>query len=84
MPGKLCFGETLNNAGELRSSKAFCEGRDYRAQGTAIAFPKNSNPHEATSEAATAWDLGWDNAEAGAGTYVGITGCCSALGNVLV
>lgn len=82
MAGKLCFGEPTNNAAKVRNSKSFCEGRYYRALGTETTHPKEDNPHEAGTEAATAWDLGWDDAEAGTGTYVGPSGCCAALGDV--
>ena len=81
MAGKLCFGEKLNNAGagHIRSSKAFCEGLSYRAQGTAIQFPKANNPHVADSEASDAWDLGWGVTEAAAGGQVSKADapCCS-------
>ena len=83
MAGKLCFGAAINNAANVSTSKAFCEGRTHRAKGTAAAFPITDNPH-VSGEDKTAWDLGWTDAHAGVGTYVGVTGCCAALGDVLV
>lgn len=85
MPGKLCTGATTNSTGTLKSSKAFCEGMAYRASGTAIAKPKVDNPHVAGSDAATAWDLGWDFAEAGKSASVPLdtsATCCAAVGLV--
>jgi len=69
MSGKLSFGSKYNNAGagQLRECKAFGEGVQYRASGTVLSVPKTDNPHEAGSDAAIAFDLGWDLAEANAG-----------------
>ena len=83
MAGKLCFGEVRNNAGSIKDSKAFCEGRFYRGQGTAIAFPITGNPHEAGSDSAISWDLGWTDVNAQAGSYADEVGCCAAVGDVL-
>jgi len=35
MPGKLCFGVEVGNAGNLKESKTYCEGRlaAFRGQG---------------------------------------------------
>lgn len=85
MAGKLCTGSAQNNIGaaHLRSSKAYCEGIAYRAQGTAIAFPITGNPHDGTgSEAETAWDAGWTVANAAAPGALGISACCSYTGVV--
>lgn len=83
MAGKLCFGASVNNAGNLKNSKAFCEGRFYRSRGTAASFPVTGNPHEIGSESSDAWVLGWDAAQAGVGTYVSESGCCAALGDII-
>lgn len=82
MAGKLCFGSEYNNAGagQLKDSKAFCEGMAYRASDTAILAPKADNPHPAASEAALAWNLGWDFATANVGTVPDTSGtCCAAV-----
>lgn len=83
----MCFGQELANAGagRLSESKAFCEGIMWRAQGTALAFPKTDNPHVVGSPDAIAWDLGWDAAEAGAGGPLDLTGtCCAAVPDIQV
>ena len=84
MPGKLCTGAASNNAGNLKNSKAYCEGIMYRASGTLLTRPIVSNPHEAGSEAAAAWDLGWTLAEANSGGTVDRTeaGCCAVTGTI--
>lgn len=86
MAGKLCFGQVRNNAGagHISQSKAYCEGAKWRAQGTALAFPKTDNPHEAGSEDAEAWDLGWDVAQAAAGGTLGTVGCCAYIGAIAI
>ena len=85
MSGKMCFGSSYANAGagHLRSSKAFCEGMAYRAEGTAAAQPKANNPHVSGSEAAVAWDLGWDFTDAAAGGEISTKAtCCSVTGTI--
>jgi len=86
MAGKLCFGSTYNNAGSghLRSSKSFCEGMGYRASGTAAAKPKTDNPHVTGSDAALAWNLGWDFATAASGGTIDSTGTCCAVGGTVL
>ena len=81
MAGKLCFGSTYNNAGagNLRESKSFCEGVSYRAKGTELTNPITDNPHVTGSEAADAWDAGWNAANDEAGNATSI-GCCAATG----
>jgi len=69
--GKLCFGKEYANAGagQIRDSKAFCEGRVLaQAHGN-----KHDNPHEAGSEAFVAYDLGFDSIAKG-----DPKGCCAA------
>lgn len=87
MAGKLCTGAPTNNAGAgiLSSSKAFCEGLAWRAQGTAVAFPISDNPHEPGSEDADAWDAGWTVTNAAAGTTVDPDNCpcCAAPSNTI-
>ena len=80
MAGKLCYGSAYNNAGAgtLRSSKSFCEGINYRAGGTLLGRPKVDNPHLAGSDAALAWNLGWDFAEASSGGALDTRGTCCA------
>jgi len=85
MSGKLCYGSSYNNsgAGTLRESKAFADGILYRAEGTALAKPKADNPHETGSEAFTAWDLGWDAAQAAVGGSLPAIGCAAPTGTIL-
>ena len=72
MSGSLCFGSAYNNAGKgrLRSSKAFCEGLEYRAGGTAAGRPKTDNPGQSNSDVLIAWYDGWDVAQASAGGQI--------------
>ncbi len=84
MAGKNCTGVQNNNSANLKNSRAFCEGREYRGKGTAATHPSTDNPHEVGSEANFAWATGWQFVETAAGTYVGVFGCCSAIGNVAV
>ena len=81
MSGKLCDGNTLGK-GVVKWSKAYCEGMTYRQSGTAAAKPKTNNPHATTSEAHTAWDSGWDVADAAAGSTISVAnaGCCALRG----
>lgn len=85
MSGKLCFGSNYANAGagHLQSSKAFCEGMQYRADGTAALKPKASNPLPSSSEAAGAWDRGWDFADDEAGGTIDTSAtCCQITGTI--
>ena len=88
MPGKLCDGATMYNAGagRLSASKAYCEAIAYRAAGSAIAHPKLFNPHPPSSEDGLAWDRGWDKAQASAGGELSKAdrGCCAATGVIPV
>ncbi len=61
MSGQLDFGEVLNNAGAARigMAKAFEEGLQFRASGTAAAKPLTGNPHEVGNEEHDSWDIGW-------------------------
>ena len=79
MPGQLCTGTTIKN-GTIRDSKAFCEGMAYRTTGSAVAAPKANNPHAAGSDAAIAWDNGWDIADAAGGSTIGDAFCCALRG----
>jgi len=86
MPGKLCQGKNVHNAGagRLSGSKAYCEGMSYRASGTGVAKPKTGNPHPANSEDGLAWGRGWDVGQANAGGQISKAdrGCCAAAGVV--
>jgi len=88
MPGKLCVGEPINNAGagHLSASKAYCEGMAYRASGTLIQRPFASNPHVQNSPDWNAWDYGWTKANDNAGGQISKAdrGCCAASGVVPV
>lgn len=83
---KLCNGQSNNQAVNIRNSKSFCEGLQFRSQGTAIAFPITGNPHEAGSEDADAWDRGWTVTEAAAGGTVAATAatCCAVPQNTIL
>jgi hypothetical protein len=71
--GNLCDGVAANNQKQLKNSRAYAEGVDFRFQGTAAAFPITGNPEDGIgSEAEACWDAGWT--DAGAGTVEG----CSA------
>ncbi len=83
MAGKRCTGAISNNGPGLRESKAFCEGRLYRSLGTSVQQPITDNPHAPNSKAGDAWDLGWGDADAAAGSYLGPTACCAAIGDVV-
>lgn len=77
MAGKLCYGAPKNNcgAGTFRSSKAFADGVEFRTKGTATMVPRNSNPHQAGSDAFAAWDAGWLLADTNKANIVPRTGC---------
>lgn len=85
MAGKLCFGSVYANAGagHLQSSKAFCEGMQYRSEGTAVEQPKIDNPLQAGSEASLAWALGWDFAEAAAGGTISTKATCCQITGII-
>lgn len=87
MPGKLCTGTPRANAGAgtLRNSKAYCEGMQYRSEGTEVGKPDTDNPHSDGSEAATAWYAGWDFANFAAGGAIDTSEtCCQVTGTILV
>lgn len=80
MAGDLCDGHANRN-GKVKDSKAFCEGMAYRQTDFGDVATKAANPHEAGSDAAAAWDAGWDAAEASAGGEMPVAdmGCCNIL-----
>jgi len=83
MAGKICTGSSDNNGYHPRESVAYCEGMAYRASGASAAVPKTNNPHVDGSEAHTAWDAGWDFADAAAGGAIdSTTTCCNVSGTV--
>ena len=86
MPGKMCTGRVENNAGNMKNSKAFCEGIRYRASGTGAQAPVTDNPHGAGSESAIAWQTGWTIADDAAGGNVskGQLGCCAPVSVIKV
>ena len=79
-PGRICVGEVTNSKPRLTSSRAFCEGMAYRADGTLLEKPSTNNPHAAGSEDATAWQKGWALAEHNKGGSISKDdlGCCAA------
>lgn len=54
MAGKYYTGGTTNNAGEIRSARAYCEGRQAAADG----ILNSANPHPNPSEAFASWGFG--------------------------
>ena len=81
MAGKMCNGGgRLTSAAKVSPSRAFCEGMLYRSGGTAVQKPKIDNPLE--GEDLTAWDSGWDVAEAAKGGTISAAdaGCCAMVG----
>lgn len=83
MAGQMCAGSTqpIKN-GELRNSKAFCEGMAYRASDTALNAPVTDNPHVANSDASVSWIDGWTVADDAAGSTISAAdaGCCAMRG----
>lgn len=72
----LCDGVAEHNQKQLKNSRAYCEGVDWRMGGTAIERPDTANPEEGLgSEAEACWDAGY--ADAAAGT---IEGCSNHRG----
>lgn len=63
MAGKLCDGNDASLL-EVRYSRAYCEGMQYRSGGTAAERPLTGNPYDSDgTEAETAWDAGWNYAD---------------------
>lgn len=82
MAGQLCSGSALKNA-KVKDSKAYCEGMQWRAQGTALAYPVTDNPHAVESDAYTAWAAGWTFADDAAGGPIDTTAtCCQITGTI--
>lgn len=64
----------------MRSSKAFCEGADYRAGGTVLERPITDNPHNGDSEANAAWAAGWTVSDTASPSAPDMSGtCCAAI-----
>ena len=88
MAGKMYDGRDVTTArnGVPNNSKAYCEGMWYRAGDTALNRPKVNNPHQPGSEAATAWDAGWDVADAAGGGQLGKdeAGPCGGAGTAVL
>ena len=79
MAGKICDGNDAS-LGEIRNSRAYCEGMAYRASGTGAGNPISDNPYDGTgTEEEAAWDAGWNAAAGAAGGNLDINdmGCCS-------
>ena len=84
MAGQMCNGVAGYTSGELKNSRAYCEGMAYRATGTLLGAPVTGNPHVAGSEASVSWIAGWDFAEAASGGAIDSTGtCCAVSGTIL-
>jgi len=87
MAGKLCTGSVENNAYQLKSSKAFCEGLNYRASGNMSNRPSSDDPHETGSDASNAWNSGWTvaNAAGDANSAIDPTDapCCAVTTDII-
>lgn len=70
MPGYLCTGVSTNIGYLPKESRAYCEGAYARTLSTTP-----TNPHEAGSDAATAWAAGVTDKAAGT-----VEGCCAVMG----
>ncbi len=83
---KPCTGNQTGNSDLMRESRAFCEGLQYRAQGTAAAFPQTDNPHGPTSDAYFTWLTGWTVANDAAGDTIepSAAPCCAVTQNVIL
>jgi len=77
MSGSLCSAPGKTN-GNIKNSKAFCEGRQARLLNEDAA----TQPHAVGSEAEEAWLYGWYVTDQATGNYVGKLGCCGALGDI--
>ena len=84
MAGKLCTGQKDNNAGNIRNSKAFCEGLVHRMATNGATI--GDNPLEAGSEAGDAWDRGWSVGQAASGSTVdpAAAPCCAVDTSITV
>lgn len=63
-------GATSIKTADRRLAQAFCEGMAHRLSGTALAKPITDNPYIGSTpdaELKTAWDNGWNSAQADAG-----------------
>lgn len=70
MAGKRCNGVSTYYQGNLRLSKAYCEGRKASADGLLIT----ANPEDGLgTELETVWDQGWNDEDGG----VVDKGCCA-------
>ncbi len=83
---KPCTGALTNNSDLMKESRAFCEGLQYRAQGTAGNFPQSGNPHASGSDAANSWSNGWFTAGSAAGTVIdpATAPCCAVPQNTII
>lgn len=79
MAGQQCIGSNQRRASITKESKAFCEGQMNRGNDGAL----EDNPHEADSNAAKAWSIGWFLVDQQApATLDAPIGCCAAIGDV--
>lgn len=90
MPGKLCNGflEANMGAGRLSTSKAFCEGIQYRSEGTALEKPSADNPHapvDIYNPDFDSWHEGWSvaNDAAGGAMSKDAAPCCATPQTVI-
>lgn len=89
MPGKLYDGRDVTTAknGVPNNSRAFCDGALYRCGDTAANRPITdvTKFHQAGSEAATAWEAGWNLTDGYAGSVVPINveGPCGLRGKAV-
>lgn len=68
MAGKISDGNDASLQ-EIRNSRAYNEGMEHRAADTATNNPITDNPYDGEgTEEETAWDAGWNAADAYAGS----------------
>lgn len=85
MSGKLDNG-VYEQTADVLLSKAFCEGMQYRTQGTAVAYPITGCPHlAADAEAYASWRAGWTvaNGAAGGALTESEASCCALVGTAV-
>lgn len=79
MAGKVCDGNDASGL-EIRNSRAFNEGAEYRIQGASLTYPITDNPYDGTStEEEAAWDAGWTLVESYAGSTMPEGVSCTAV-----
>lgn len=83
---KLCNGQDNNQSVNVSNAKSFCEGMQYRSEGTSAAKPVTSNPHVPSSEDYDSWLRGWTLADVSQGGVIppSLAGCCAVPQNTIL